>query len=208
MDAQGTGSAHLVGHSFGGAVALHFAALHPQRVLSLTLIDSRVHALQPFDSPEDQAFWDGHRQRTAARGQSMPPGTPRWLMPMFEELQASTAANQGPGLPGPNPGQGLWDPNRRSSKRWRRLIEETTFLRDLRDEAGLTADAIAAITAPSLLVYGGESLLSKTCRELARLLPRAETRMLEGAGHFFPLARPDWVVETIMAFLDRVAERR
>ena len=208
MDAQGTESAHLVGHSFGGAVGLHFAALHPRRVESLTLIDSRVHALQPFDSPEDRAFWDGHRQRTAERGLLMPPGTPRWLMPMFEELQASTAANQGPGLPGLSPGEGLWDPNRRSSKRWRRLIEETTFLRDLRDEAGLTADAIAAIAVPTLLVYGGQSLLSKTCHELARLLPRAETRTLEGAGHFFPLARPEWVVETIMAFLDRVAEGR
>src|SRR5262245_39122655 len=29
--------AHLVGHSYGGAVALHFAVLQPQRVTSLTL---------------------------------------------------------------------------------------------------------------------------------------------------------------------------
>jgi pimeloyl-ACP methyl ester carboxylesterase len=203
MDAQGIASAHLVGHSFGGAVSLHFAALHPERVLSLTLIDSRLHALQPFDSPEDRDFWDGQRERALARGHLMPPGTPRWLMPMFEELLASTRANQGAGMPGLEPGEGLWNPNRRSSKRWRRLIEQTTFLRDLRDEAGLTADVIATIAVPTLLVYGGQSLLARTCRELARLLPRAETRTLEGAGHFFPLARPDWVVETIMSFLNR-----
>ena len=209
LDAQGIESAHLVGHSFGGAVSLHFAALHPERARSLTLIDSRLHALQPFDSPEDRAFWDGQRERTAARGHLMPPGTPRWLMPMFEELAASTRANQGPGLvPGPQAGEELWDPKRRSSKRWRRLIEETTFLQDVRDEAGLTAAAIAAVAVPTLLVYGEQSLLSKTCRELARLLPRAETRMLEGAGHFFPLARPDWVIETIMSFLSRVPETR
>ncbi len=67
---------------------------------------------------------------------------------------------------------------------------------------------IAGVDVPTLLVYGGESLLSKSCSALARLLPRAETRTLEGAGHFFPLARPDWVVETIMAFLSRVPERR
>jgi pimeloyl-ACP methyl ester carboxylesterase len=209
MDAEGIESAHLVGHSFGGAVSLHFAALHPARVHSLTLIDSRLHALQPFDSPEDRAFWDGHRERTAARGQAMPPGTPRWLMPMFEELLASTRANQGPGMvPAPKPGEELWDPKRRSSKRWRRLIEETTFLADLRDEAGLTAEVIAGVDVPTLLVYGGQSLLAKSCSALARLLPRAETRMLEGAGHFFPLARPDWVVETIMAFLNSIPERR
>jgi pimeloyl-ACP methyl ester carboxylesterase len=209
MDAEGIAAAHLVGHSFGGAVGLHFAALHPDRVRSLALIDSRLHALQPFDSPEDLGFWDAQRERTLARGHHIPPGTPRWLMPMFEELEASTRANQGTAiLPGLKPGQGLWDPERRSSKRWRRLIEETTFLRDLRDEAGLTAEAIAAVAVPTLLVYGRQSLLAKTCTELARLLPHAETRTLEGAGHFFPLARPDWVVETLLAFLDRVPESR
>jgi len=31
---------HIVGHSFGGGVAMQFAAVHPQRVSSLTLISS------------------------------------------------------------------------------------------------------------------------------------------------------------------------
>src|SRR5262245_10831271 len=78
MDALGIASVHLVGHSFGGAVSLHFAALHPGRVRSLTLVDSRLHALQPFDSPEDASFWTAQRERTLARGHHMPPGTPRW----------------------------------------------------------------------------------------------------------------------------------
>ena len=40
--------AHLVGHSFGGSVALHLAVLHPEEVASLVLADARVAALQPW----------------------------------------------------------------------------------------------------------------------------------------------------------------
>ena len=38
MDAEGISSAHLVGHSLGGAVATLIAAKHPDRVAALTLI--------------------------------------------------------------------------------------------------------------------------------------------------------------------------
>src|SRR4029077_14432827 len=40
MDSLGIDSAHLVGHSLGGAIALRLAADHPGRVLSLTLIST------------------------------------------------------------------------------------------------------------------------------------------------------------------------
>ncbi len=43
--------AHLVGHSFGGLVALLLAARSPERVRSLTLIEPAGHALAP-DAPD------------------------------------------------------------------------------------------------------------------------------------------------------------
>jgi len=206
MDAQALERAHLVGHSFGGAISLHFAALYPERVRSLTLIDSRLHALQPFGSDDDRDYWDGQRERTEARGHHVPPGTPRWLLPLFEELESSSHGTDSPDmLPGLLPEGGLWDPKRRSSKRWLKLVNETTLLADLRDEAGLDAPAIAAIDVPTLLIYGERSLLLKTCAELDRLLPDVTTRILSGAGHFFPLARPDWVIDTVTPFLEQCA---
>src|SRR5262245_55117226 len=41
------GQAHLVGHSWGGTVALQFALSQPWRITSLAVADSRVRALQP-----------------------------------------------------------------------------------------------------------------------------------------------------------------
>lgn len=198
MDASGVARAHLVGHSFGGAVSLHLAALHPERVESLTLIDSRLHSLQPFGSAEDQGYWEAQRESAQARGHEVPPGTPRWLMPLFEELQTS-----GVELPGLKPEQGIWDPKRRSSKRWRALVDDTTLLEDLHDTAGLTPEVIAGVSVPTLLVYGELSPLRKTCGRLGELLPDVETRLLPGAGHFFPLARPEWVTDTVCNFLSR-----
>ena len=40
LDAMGTERAHLLGHSWGGVVGMHFAGTHPKRVGSLILVDS------------------------------------------------------------------------------------------------------------------------------------------------------------------------
>ncbi|HEX4022680.1 MAG TPA: alpha/beta hydrolase [Acidobacteriaceae bacterium] len=50
--------AHLVGHSFGGSVALAAAALRPDAVLSLTFIEPAMHALAAGD-PRVQEFFKG-----------------------------------------------------------------------------------------------------------------------------------------------------
>ncbi|MFP2895381.1 alpha/beta fold hydrolase [Corallococcus sp. 4LFB] len=68
---------HLVGHSLGGIVALAYAAARPERVLSLTLIES----LGPSGGPAAGALQrlrgfldDSRRPRTAS-------ATPRWRPP-------------------------------------------------------------------------------------------------------------------------------
>ena len=52
MDHWGLGRAHVVAHDIGGAVAQQLAVLHPDRLLSLTLIDC-----VSYDS------WPSHRTR-------------------------------------------------------------------------------------------------------------------------------------------------
>jgi lipase len=48
LAAEGVGPAVVVGHSFGGAVALHLAHRHPELVRGLLLLDPAI-ALDPYD---------------------------------------------------------------------------------------------------------------------------------------------------------------
>ena len=60
LDHLGIASCVLVGHSYGGGVALEFAGRHPQRVEKLVVLDTKINALQPTqrlsDSPHLSPF--------------------------------------------------------------------------------------------------------------------------------------------------------
>src|SRR5688572_5921666 len=74
MDQLGIEQAHLVGHSYGGAVALHLAAFLPARARSLSLIDCRVNALQPIRGLDEVKHWESRRQSLLAAGIPVPEG--------------------------------------------------------------------------------------------------------------------------------------
>lgn len=66
LDARGLGSAAVMGHSFGGVVALHLARLAPERISALLLLDPAVRV-----EPEDAlANASSAGQTVADRGQA------------------------------------------------------------------------------------------------------------------------------------------
>lgn len=58
LDHAGVRSAHLVGCSMGGGAAMDIAVLHPDRVLTLTLLVPGVNGYDWPDEPELEAEWD------------------------------------------------------------------------------------------------------------------------------------------------------
>jgi len=50
-------------------------------------------------------------------------------------------------------------------------------------------------------VYGERSRCLPTSQQLRGVLPRSTTRILAGAGHFFPLAQPGVVADLTLRFL-------
>ena len=83
---QLTGIHGVVGHSFGGAVALHHAVLRPERVRSLSLIDCRVPALQPLPPADDSPFWRERREKLLTHCVEVTEQTPKVLYTLLEEM--------------------------------------------------------------------------------------------------------------------------
>ncbi len=61
------GGAHLVGHSYGGTVAMLAAAARPERVRSLALIEPCAHTVASDDPTVARAIEDGRRFMAGAR---------------------------------------------------------------------------------------------------------------------------------------------
>jgi len=204
LDHLGIEHADLVGHSFGGAVALHFAALCGERVRSLTIADTRIRAVQPTQCPRDWPNWEEARRGLAKLGLDIPPDekdSGLWLLEQLAspEWQAHREKLKGSPLFVPfSP----WGGGNRSAERWRELLRTTTARADLTSVGGLTLDKLALITQPVLAVYGEKSMVMASCRGLERTLANCSTVIVPEAGHFFPLAKPEFFTETVRDFLD------
>lgn len=188
LDALGIERAHLVGHSFGAAVAMHTAVLAPDRVASLLLFDPGVPAL----FPEIQAGSWSHMPAALAAleaAEGAGPMAERWI-------DVTDIVKQPVGL------QRRVD---RNARRLSRLRHETTAFADALQPAGLTADVVATIAHPTLVVFGARSLLRQTAAHFERLLRgRTVTVEVDTLSHFFALTRPDFIVETVADFVSEL----
>jgi pimeloyl-ACP methyl ester carboxylesterase len=62
---------------------------------------------------------------------------------------------------------------------------------------------LAQLESPTLVMCGGQDLVTppERSQELARLLPRAELRLVQNAGHMLPLERPAEVADALQSLL-------
>src|SRR5213595_3099253 len=93
-DVHGFDRFHLVGYSGGGASSLAFAARHPERLLSLALIEPAWMGNE-WLSPEEEAV-----RREFDRIMSLPP---EQMMPAFVAVQLAPGVPPPPPPPGPPP---------------------------------------------------------------------------------------------------------
>jgi pimeloyl-ACP methyl ester carboxylesterase len=93
-DALGWNTFHLVGYSGGGAVALAFAAKHPERLLSLALLEPAWAGSWDW-SPAHEELWKKYEQLDAL--------PPEQLMPAFMRLGVKPNVVLPPPPPGPPP---------------------------------------------------------------------------------------------------------
>lgn len=195
---------NLVGHSYGGAVALHFAVMYPEQVTSLVLADVRIRSLQP-----DQNSWAGPYRdliltELTRYGLTVPKDSPDFDWRVLEALaqcRIEGAVQDGasrryyiPFLSG----------SRRSAKQWLELVRSTSAVDDFTSIAGLTPQAIKILCWPTLALYGEWSHCLATQRLLLTLLPNCRAGTIARAGHFYPIVQPLAFAEAVRDFLRQV----
>lgn len=171
----------VAGHSMGARVAMEIARLAPDRVVRLALLDTGIHPLRPDEPPKREAVV------RLAYDEGMEALADRWLPPMVAGCNQSDAA--------------LMDGLRAMVLRMNPDLHarQIKALVDRPDAASY----LPGIGCPNLLVVGREDQWSPVAqhREMLALLPDARLEIIENAGHFAPVERPDAVADLLVPFL-------
>jgi pimeloyl-ACP methyl ester carboxylesterase len=182
-------SYHLIGHSYGGAVALKMALTHPEWLRSLVVFEPVLFSLLVGQDPDQPAAREISSVRddtcvAVARGDLEGAGerfVDYWTrigawarMPDARRRTVALAMAQITG-------------------QWHALFAETASLK-----------AFGALDVPTLLLVGSDSPASSraVARLLAKTLPRVTEVEIDGVGHMGPVTHADRVNRLIEQYLD------
>jgi pimeloyl-ACP methyl ester carboxylesterase len=203
LDILSVEQVHLVGHSYGGAIALQFALRYPDRAASLTLADTCVQTLQPTRQLREWPYWSLWKSHLRAVGAPIPDDQRDLNFTLLEEWAKprSAASRRGSGAPDWFVPFDLWGPNRRGSQKWLQLIETTTAGEDFLQVAGLTREKIGRVRQPTLAIFGEYSHCLNSLCQLQNILVNCKAVIVPGVGHFHPLTSPQVFMGHLRTFL-------
>ena len=203
--------AHVVGHSFGARVAMHFSLRAPDRVASLVVADTQASCLQSQVRLRDWPHWKTWKKQLNTMGfHALPPEDELITFEMlkyFNELSADFshgALNQDKPA-GHRPSLKKRDMGRKGSARWDRLMAATTAQRDFSDDSQITDYRVQAMATPTLAMFGELSHCLASCETLERYVDNCEVTILPEVGHFHPAVKPRLFTQKLIRFLDRHA---
>lgn len=190
--AASTDGVHLVGHSYGGGVALKLAQLHPQRVRSVAVYEPVLFRLlfdyNPTQAPAREVLATAARIRTS-------------LLLGHTDRAAGHFVDYWSG-------DGTWDamPQTRRHTVIGRMPALVPHFRALFND-GLRRAELGRLRMPVLSLTGARTKAStRRIGELMRLaMPKATHEMLAGMGHMGPVTHPGVVAARLAGWLDTQA---
>ena len=177
---------HLVGHSYGGAVALKIAVERPDLVSSLTVIEPAAFALLRNGTTDERRLLAGIEALEGAMNAAVACDSPLRAVAHFIDHWN---------------GKGSWDALDGGSRdALARRVGR--ILRDFRQgaEETFTKSRLADLPFPVLSILGTRSpQVTRTLSELvAAEAPVSSLHMIAGAGHMLPVTHPH-IVDPIIA---------
>lgn len=183
---DGDDRVHLVGHSYGGFLALQLALRRPERVQSIAVFEPVAFGILDVAADADARIGLALVKRTWDPDASG--ADEAWLRAFVDWWN----------------GAGAWDRLGEETRRafrtmgWKVFQEVLSLVADDTDRA-----TYATITAPTLILGGTASPLAerRVVEHLGAALPNATARFLAGVGHMAPISHAALVNEAIVAHL-------
>ncbi|CAL9666437.1 Haloalkane dehalogenase [Streptomyces sp. enrichment culture] len=197
LDALGCPTVNLVGHDYGGFVALGFAQARPGRVRRLALLNTRAHGT--FVPRWKAAFG---LMTIAGRTPVLRPAAARLPLGALHRRSLASLVRRGY----------LDDAQLNDYIGWMDTAEGRRWLLHYfaQYRVGVRPELrrrLGDIACPTAIVWGrADDYLSPViARELARNIPGAELTMLDEAGHWVMDERPAQVTNALRNWLNREA---
>jgi pimeloyl-ACP methyl ester carboxylesterase len=174
QETLGLGPSYLLGHSYGGVIALHAAVLYPEAVAGVILSDPYFPGLRHLET--DVANWSGWREyQEQARRSGL-------IIPDEAWFDVGLALRQAAALTPEQKGMFEKEVGAAALQRLVRLAR-TSCGDDVKQESGLTEERIISATQPVLALYGEHSPFLATCRFLEENLPNCKVALVSDAKH-------------------------
>lgn len=187
---------HLIGHSYGGAVALRVARERPAMIRSLTLVEPSAFHLLRYGTAAKRALFREIAGVAEAVKRAVVRGDYWDGMERFMDYWN---------------GNGSWAamPLAARHKLSRRLAKVALDFRALLEEPATLAD-YAALAMPTLVVCGTRSPApsQRIVELLATAMPHARVERIAGAGHMSPFTHADAVNRVVRNHLHQVVMAR
>ena len=195
LDALGIKQANVAGASMGGAIAQLAAANYPERVISLTsIMSSSGNPALPAPTPAAATALFAPLPRQRDRESIVADSITR-----YETLESPAYPTDRGRL------------RQLFADEYERNFDPRGVARQL---AALIANGdrrslLQTITAPSVVLHGAaDQLIPLACGEdVARNIPNAEFRIIDGMGHDFPVALSQVIGDAICAAAHRAGQR-